>query len=84
MIVRILFFTLIVVMAVVAPTAVLAVCALAYALRYTAYELIFVGAAIDAFYGTGGILTVPYYTLVTSACLILIEWVKPFISVYNQ
>ncbi len=84
MIVRVLFFILIVVIAVVAPTAVLAVCALAYALRYTAYELIFVAAGIDAFYGAGGILTVPYYILITSAVLILIEWVKPYISVYNQ
>jgi hypothetical protein len=83
MITRLILLCLILVVAVVAPTAVLVVCALAYALRYTAYELIFIAAAIDAYYGLGG-MTLPYYTFCTCAALILIEWVKPFISVYNQ
>ncbi len=83
MIVRLILFVGLCVIALVAPTAVLAVCALAYALRYTAYELILVAATIDAYYGLGFTI-VPYYTIVTCVCLVLVEWIKPRISVYNQ
>jgi hypothetical protein len=83
MILRLLFFILLCIVAITAPTAVLAVCALAYALRYTAYELILLAAAIDAYYGLGFTI-VPYYTMVVCVSLILIEWIKPQISVYNQ
>jgi hypothetical protein len=83
MILRLFFFMLLCIVALIAPTAVLALCALAYALKYTAYELILLAAAIDAYYGLGFTL-VPYYTIVTCVSLLLIEWIKPRISVYNQ
>lgn len=83
MIVRILLFILVCVIAIIAPTALLAVCSLAYALRYTAYELIVLAAAIDAYYGLGFTI-VPFYTLIACVSLISIEWIKPRISVYNE
>ena len=66
----------------VAPTALFIVCALAYALRYTAYELIVIAAAIDAYYGMG--TSVPYYTICTILGVLIIEWMKPRISLYNE
>lgn len=82
MIFRFFFFVAILFCAVAAPAWLLALIALAYAFRYTGYELIFVAAAIDAFYGAGS-FSFPYYTLAAAAGLICIEWVKPRISLYN-
>lgn len=84
MIIRVVFFLLIVGIAVVAPTPILAICACAYALRYTAYELIILAMCIDGFYGIGSPILIPYYTIVACIGLIVIEWIKPHISVYNQ
>jgi hypothetical protein len=83
MILRISLFALVLLVAAALPTWVLACCALLYAFRYTAYELLFLAALIDSFYGTGG-WSVPYYTLVAAAALIFIEWLKPHISLYND
>jgi len=83
MIIRLILFAGLCIVALIAPTGILAVCALAYALRYTAYELLLIAAAIDAYYGLGFTI-VPYYTIVSCVCLIFIEWIKPRISVYNQ
>lgn len=82
MIIRLLLFIAVLLCAVVAPTWLLAALAVVYAFRYTAYELIFVAAAIDAFYGTGTHI-VPYYTISFVLLLICIEWIKPRISLYN-
>ena len=81
MIVRLLLFVCIGIIAIVAPTPLLALCALAYALRYTAYELIVIAVCIDAYYSVGTFI--PYYTIAVCAALILIEWVKPRVSLYN-
>lgn len=83
MILRIVFFIILLILVIVAPVALLAVCAFLYALRYTAYELIVVAGAIDAYYGLG-LSGVPYYTLITIGALIVIEWQKPRFSVYNE
>lgn len=82
--IRILLFVIVIVTAVIAPTIIFAVCALFYALKYTAYELIIVAASIDAYYSTMEYPLIPYYTLIVCFSLILIEWIKPRISVYNQ
>lgn len=85
MILRILLFILILFVASVAPTWVLIVCMVLYSLRYTAYELVVLGACIDVYYGTNmGLLVVPYYTVGVTLWLLLIEWAKPSISVYNE
>ena len=83
MIVRILLFTILVFATVVAPTPIFIVGALAYAFRYTAYELLLLAVCIDAYYGVGH-LSVPYYTIITSVGLFFIEWMKPRISLYNE
>jgi hypothetical protein len=68
--------------AVVFPTWLFALCAFFYALRYTAYELLFLSCAIDAFYGAGAI-AIPYYTIFTALTLVIVEWLKPRFSLYN-
>ncbi len=82
MILRLFLCIGLVLIAVAAPTIVFALCACAYALRYTAYELVCIAAAIDAYYGAGTII--PYYTLCACAGLLIIEWIKPRISLYNE
>jgi hypothetical protein len=83
MIVRILLFCVLVFATVVAPTPVFIAIALLYAFRYTAYELLLLAVCIDAYYGVGQIL-IPYYTITTCVALILIEWMKPRIWLYNE
>ncbi len=83
MILRILFFSFLVFATVVAPTPVFIGGALLYAFRYTAYELLLLAVCIDAYYGVG-VFFVPYYTIITCAGLIFIEWMKPRISLYNE
>lgn len=82
MILRFFLFCTLVCAAVVLPTWLFAICAFFYALRFTAYELIILTCAIDAFYGAGS-FAIPYYTLVASGALFIIEWIKPRLSVYN-
>lgn len=84
MIVRIVLLCGLFAIAGVAPTGFFIICALLYALRYTAYELIVVSVCIDGLYGTGGFFLVPYYTIITCVALLFIEWFKPLISVYNE
>lgn len=78
---RLLLCGFLLIAAVVLPTWFFFIAAFVYALRYTAYELIFITAAIDAFYGGGSFI--PYYTIVATLGLIMLEWVKPRLSVYN-
>ena len=83
MILRVFFFLLLVCMCTFAPFWVCALGAIAYALTYTAYELIILAVFLDAFYGMGSRFSLPLYTLVVVCGLIIIESVKPHISVYN-
>lgn len=83
MMIRIVCFLGVALLGIIAPTGVFVVFALAYALRYTAYELMIIAVSIDAYYGLG-YATVPYYTIATTVGLLLIEWIKPRISVYNE
>jgi len=82
MIIRLLLCIALVVCAVVLPVWLFAIAAFAYALYYTAYELLLITALLDAFYG-GGIF-IPYYTIACAVVLIMLEWVKPRLSVYNE
>jgi hypothetical protein len=83
MILRTFIFLVLLSLATFLPTAIYMLCALVYALFFTAYELIILAVFIDAYYGLTGISLVPYYTLITAACLLIIEWIKPHISVYT-
>ena len=84
MILRIFLFLVLIAFSAFVPTWLFALCVVLYALRYTAYELILLMAIIDALYGIGYDVHIPYYTIVTTVGLICIEWVKPHIWVYNQ
>ncbi len=81
MILRIFLCALLAIAAVMLPTPLFALAAFAYALRYTAYELIFITAGIDALYGGGSFI--PYYTIFATLGLLAVEWIKPRLSVYN-
>ncbi len=84
MIVRSLLFCALVFVAALAPVFVLALCAFVYVILFRAYELIFLALALDIFYGSGYPLHLPFYTIVALVGIFFIEWVKPYISVYNQ
>ena len=79
---RISLFTCMAVLTVFAPVWLLAVCAFLYALRFTAYELLVLAACIDAYYG--GFVAIPYYTLVAALTLLIVEYIKPRLIVYNE
>lgn len=84
MIVRIFLCIGIVVLVTMLPLWLSLPCILLYALRYTAYELIPFAFFCDGFYGLHGLLTIPWYTIGAIVGLVIIEWFKPLVSVYNQ
>ena len=84
MIFRILFFILLVCIATTLPVYVTIVCAFLYALKYTAFELIILAFLLDGLYGDLSLFGVPVYTTAVVIGLLIVEWVKPRIFVYNQ
>lgn len=84
MTIRYLFFILVCVSGSFAPVWLYILLAFLYALRYTAYELIVLATIFDAYYGMQTVFLIPVYTLGVTFGLLLLEWVKPHISVYNQ
>jgi hypothetical protein len=55
-----------------------------YALRFVAYELICIGLIMDGLYATWqDHLSIPYYTILSITVLVVAEWIKPRLSVYN-
>ena len=53
-----------------------------HALAWFAIELVFIGAIIDAFFGT--LYVVPYYTLAAIGIVCVCEWIKPPLSFYAE
>jgi hypothetical protein len=65
------------------PLWVFAVSAAVYIFVYTGFEIIIIAAAIDAYFGyaSGGWFI---YTLCTTVGLLLTQWGKPYLTMYNQ
>lgn len=84
MMLRLVFFFVLILIGTVAPAAVFAASALLYALCYTAYELLPLAVFMDAYFAIGHPYVIPYYTIGILILLICVEWIKPRISVYNQ
>lgn len=82
MIIRCTGFIILLLLSASAPLWLFVLCAIAYMFRFTAYEVIVLGVCIDVYYGGGGI-SIPYYTLGSTLLLLLIEYAKPYISLYN-
>lgn len=57
---------------------------LLYMIRYTAYEVIVLGALYDAAFGVF-IGPMPFlYTIVIGVCFVLLELLKPYLSFYRE
>ncbi len=84
MILRFLLFVALIGLCAYAPVWLYGMALFWYAIRYTAYELIFLGVFLDAFYGMDGGFLIPVYTFGVIIGLLVLESVKPHISVYNQ
>ena len=84
MIIRIALYIGLIVVFTTGPLPIAVVCALAYAFRYTAYELLALAFVLDGFYGVQFAFSIPFYTLGALVALVIVEWLKPLISVYNQ
>ncbi len=76
MMIRILFFCTVLVSAVTGPVWLFAALVIGYVCRYTGYEILFIAAGIDAYFGAG---QPPYYLLTIGAAMMLVELVRPFI-----
>ncbi len=83
MIVRFISLLCIIALALFAPVVVTVLCVGVYAFFFFAPELIVVGLAIDALYG-GGAHTVPWYTISGLCIVLLAEWAKPRLLLYNE
>ena len=83
MIWRIFFFILVAIFGLTGPWPVFALVAALYALVYVGVELLFVSFCIDAFfnYNTNHW---PMFTLGTLVFLLLIQLVRPHISIYKR
>jgi hypothetical protein len=85
MILRFLFFILVALLALNAPLSFAILTFVVYAFFFTPYELIVLALCIDALYGTGmGSSLIPKYTLCVLGIAVLLLWIKPRLSVYNQ
>ena len=84
MMLRFSLFLILIGLCTYAPVWLYVVALCCYAIRYTAYELIILGVFLDAFYGMDGGFMIPVYTLGVIIGLLVVESVKPHISVYNQ
>ncbi len=84
MILRIILFLGLIVAATTGPLWITSVLALVYAFRYIAYELLAVAFVLDGFYGVQFAISIPFYTFCVLLGLVIIEYLKPLISVYNQ
>ena len=82
MILRLFLFAALALLSVFAPVWLLAACTVVYALRFTAYELMVLAACIDAYYG--GMPFFPYYMIATTLLLLVVEFIKPRLIVYNE
>ncbi len=53
-----------------------------HALAWFALELVFIGAALDAFFGVHYVF--PYYTVAAVCLIVFCEWFKPHLSFYTE
>jgi len=65
------------------PTWLFAVGVFLYVIAYVGVEVIFLAAAVDAYFGYQQ-ETLYVYTIATAILVFLVQWVKPRLSVYNQ
>lgn len=79
---RVLFFGILVLIALTTPYFVAIILSAPYAFRYTAYELIVLGVFLDALLGASTFSL--FYTIVLSAVFLLIEALKPFLIFYEE
>lgn len=78
---RVFFFITLIAIAFTLPFPFLIIAAGMYAFRYPAYELIVLGALIDALYGVGAFAYV--YTFGAAGIFIFAELAKPFLAFYD-
>lgn len=81
-IIRISSFLILSILAVFGAPWIVLPLALIYAFTWRAYELLFLAACIDAYFG--GAAAIPYYTTTTLLFIVVAEWVKPYLSIYNK
>lgn len=81
--IRIFLFCILIILGFSGPVWLFIPMVLVYIFIYTSAEVVCLAACIDAYYGYGSSL--PYlYTLSTAAVLLVMQILRPHISVYNQ
>lgn len=80
---RILFFLALVAAAVGTMPAVTLIGALIYTVIYTGPEVIVLGLLMDAYFGWGS-GTWYHFTLILAAMVLVVEILRPHLSVYNR
>ena len=82
MIVRILFFTALLLIGLMLPWYFVLFGMLAYVFVYRGYEVLFVGVLLDAQFGISSFSLV--YTSISAGMLVVAEFVKPHIVLYER
>jgi len=80
---RVLFFLLLSVAACTGPVWLFVSGLLAYGVFFSGIEIIFLAALVDALF-MNSTAVIPVYTLLAIVWLIIVEFVKPHIVLYNQ
>ena len=83
MILRFISLLCIIALALFAPVVVTVLCVSVYAFFFFAPELIVLGLCIDGLYG-GGAHAVPWYTISALSIVLIAEWAKPRLLMYND
>ncbi len=58
------------------------ICGLLYIVWFRGAEIVLVGLLADGVYGTGSVL--PWYTTIFTLTLLLAEWLRPHVFIYNK
>ena len=80
---RIFAFISLAVLSLIVPFYIFVIATIGYVLFFRGYEIIILGIVIDSFFGTGDIYLSLYYTSATLAVVILVNLMKPHLSLYD-
>lgn len=79
--IRFLAFLGVVILSVITPLYIFVPAAVLYIFYFSGYEIIFLAACVDVFYG--GYLQIPYYTISAMLITVLLEYIRPNLMTRN-
>jgi len=80
---RVLIFSVLIITGFSGPVWIFGIGLFGYIFLYSGLEVLILAAAIDAYFGYASDSWF-MYTILTATGLLIVQWLKPYLSVYNQ